>query len=122
MSKGQEQGRSLGADYQEVRFEELIANPRQTLLRLGQFIEHDLDTSGFSAQELAPSASLILLFSGESEENFNPLARWKSKMSSDQIAAFEELVGDFLMKLGYGLLSKAETSRVFVRHACGRPT
>ena len=33
--KGREQGKRLGADYQEVRFEELIANPQQSLERLG---------------------------------------------------------------------------------------
>ena len=41
--KGREQGKRLGADYQEVRFEELVARPQETLSRLGSFIDHDLD-------------------------------------------------------------------------------
>src|ERR1700693_3714068 len=36
--KGREQGNRLGADYQEVRFEDLITNPQKTLSRLGLFI------------------------------------------------------------------------------------
>src|SRR5438132_11876943 len=41
--KGREDGRKLGNDYCEVRFEELIQDPRTVLFRLGEFIEHDLD-------------------------------------------------------------------------------
>jgi hypothetical protein len=43
VDKGREQGKRLGADYQEVRFEELVARPQETLSRLGSFIHHDLD-------------------------------------------------------------------------------
>ena len=58
--KGREQGPRLGVDYQEVRFEELIANPRQTLSRLGEFIEHDLDYERIQCAESVPSANRIL--------------------------------------------------------------
>ncbi len=44
--KGREEGRKLGDDYYEVRFESLIADPRRTLASLGEFIEHDLDYEG----------------------------------------------------------------------------
>jgi hypothetical protein len=104
--KGREQGRELGADYQEVRFEELIANPRETLLRLGEFIEQDLDYERIQRAGIGSVSQPNTSFAGASEETFNPVARWKTKMSREQIAAFEALVGDFLQQLGYTPVSK----------------
>jgi hypothetical protein len=104
--KGREQGRGLGGDYQEVRFEELISNPRKTLLRLGQFIEQDLDYERIRCAGIGSVSQPNTSFAGASEETFNPVARWKTKMSPEQLAAFEALVGDFLHELGYTPVSK----------------
>src|ERR1022692_4966562 len=104
--KGREQGRGLGADYQEVRFEELITNPRQTLLRLGQVIEHDLDYERIQRAGIGSVSQPNTSFAAASKDDFNPVARWKTKMSREQIAAFEALVGDFLQQLGYTPVSK----------------
>jgi len=43
VNKGRRDGRDLSEDYTEVRFEDLIHRPRETLARLSAFIEHDLD-------------------------------------------------------------------------------
>jgi hypothetical protein len=107
--KGRRQARSLGADYQEVRFEELIANPQETLARLGAFIDHDLDYQQIQRAGVGSVSEPNSSFAGESEEAFNPVARWKTKMSADQVAAFEEVVGDFLRELGYPLHSERKT-------------
>ncbi len=40
---GRSGGRKFPADYIEIRYEDLITNPRETLGRLGGFINHDLD-------------------------------------------------------------------------------
>ena len=37
VNKGRRDGRDLGEDYTEVRFEELVGRPRETLARLGSF-------------------------------------------------------------------------------------
>jgi hypothetical protein len=105
--KGREQGTHLGADYQEVRFEDLVTNPQPTLSRLGQFIEHDLDYDRIQRAGIGSVSQPNSSFGGESEGPFNPVGRWKTKMSPQQIAAFEELVGDCLQELGYTLASGA---------------
>ncbi len=104
--KGREQGKRLGADYQEVRFEELITNPQETLSRLGLFIDHDLDYDRIQRTGIGSVSRPNSSFASESEETFNPVARWKTKMPPEQLAAFEELVGDFLLELGYSLSSE----------------
>jgi len=103
--KGREQGRRLGRDYQEVRFEDLVANPRPTLSRLGEFIDHDLDYDRIQRAAIGSVREPNTSFAAASNENFDPVARWRTKMSSEQAAEFEALVGEFLLELGYPLVS-----------------
>ncbi|MGD0164574.1 MAG: sulfotransferase [Candidatus Sulfotelmatobacter sp.] len=106
VGKGREQGRRLGADYQEVRFEELNAKPQETLSRLGLFIDHDLDYERIQRAGIGSVSHPNSSFAGESEGKFNPVARWKTKMSPGQIAAVGELIGNFLQELGYAPVSE----------------
>jgi hypothetical protein len=108
--KGREQGKRLGADYREVRFEELITNPQQSLAQLGLFIDHDLDYDRIQRAGIGSVSKPNSSFAGESEEIFNPVARWKTKMSLDQIGGLEELIGEALLELGYGLTSDRRMS------------
>jgi hypothetical protein len=105
VSKGREQGRRLGTDYVEVRFEDLIAHPRETLSRLGPFIAQDLDYDQIQRAGIGSVSQPNSSFADGSEGNFNPVARWKTKMSTQQIASFEALVGYFLRELGYAPMS-----------------
>jgi hypothetical protein len=105
--KGREQGKQLGLDYQEVRFEDLIADPRETLLRLGKFIDHDLDYGRIQSCGIGSVSEPNTSFARDSDGPFNPVARWKNKISPEQLTAFEELVGDLLLELNYSLFSEA---------------
>jgi hypothetical protein len=104
--KGRALGRRLGADYQEVRFEELVTDPQQTLSFLGEFIQHDLDYNRIQRAGIGSVSQPNSSFADESEGSFNPVGRWRAKMSPEQTAAFEDLVGDCLQELGYTLASE----------------
>jgi len=106
--EGREQGKRLGADYREVRFEELVANPRETLAQLGLFIDHDLDYERIQQAGIGSVSQPNSSFAAESGGTFNPVARWKTKMSPEQVAGLEELIGDFLSELGYSLGAEAK--------------
>lgn len=106
--KGCEQGRRLGADYQQVRFEDLVTNPRPTLSRLGEFIEHDLDYDRIQREAIGSVRQPNTSFAAASNESFDPVARWKTKMSREQASAFEALVGNLLQELGYPLVSEGK--------------
>ena len=43
VSKGRNYGRTMPGDYIEVHFEDVVRKPRETLARLGEFIDHDLN-------------------------------------------------------------------------------
>jgi hypothetical protein len=110
VQKGREQGKLLGQDYREVRFEELVTNPHQTLLQLGEFIEHDLDYERIRRAGIGSVSQPNSSFGGESEGPFNPVARWKTKFSSEQKVAFESVVGDFLEELEYPVATERRRS------------
>ena len=110
VNKGRQQGKRLGADYQEVRFEDLIGNPQATLSKLGLFIDHALDYQRIQQAGIGSVSEPNSSFGSDPDQSFNPVARWKKKMSAEQVVAFEDLVGNYLRELGYPLVSNAKGS------------
>ena len=105
--RGRQYGRRLGANYREVRFENLVEHPRETLAELGEFIGQDLDYDRIQSAGIGSVSEPNTSFQGEAvREGFHPVGRWRAKLSSQEIANFEALVGDFLEELGYPLSSQ----------------
>jgi sulfotransferase family protein len=105
--RGREYGRRMGANYREVRFENLVEHPRETLAELGEFIGQDLDYDRIQSAGIGSVSAPNTSFQGEAvREGFHPVARWKTKLSPQEIANFEALVGGFLQQLGYSLSSE----------------
>ena len=104
VSKGRHDGRDLGDDYIEVHFEDLVREPRQTLAHLGRFIEQELDYDQILRVGIgsvrAPNTSF-----GDGA-NFDPVGRWHTGFSGDELLVFESLVGSTLTENGYELATK----------------
>lgn len=105
VNKGRRDGRNLGDDYTEVRFEELIRQPRETLARLGEFIGQELDYDRIRKVGIGSVSAPNTSFAGEPEGSFNPVGRWRSGYSAEELATFEGLVGHTLTETGYELAS-----------------
>jgi Sulfotransferase family len=103
VNKGRKDGRDLGADYTEVRFEELVGSPRETLTRLGSFIDHDLDYDRIQKVGIGSVSAPNTSFNEGSSETFNPAGRWRNSYTPENLAMFEGLVGGTLEDLGYEL-------------------
>ena len=101
--KGRADGRLLGADYTEVRFEELISDPVRVLAMLGEFIEHELNYEHIQRVGIGSVSEPNTSFKSDSDGEFNPVGRWKSQFEPDLLATFEALVGDLLEELEYPL-------------------
>ena len=108
VSKGRSFAPVLGSDYLEVRFEELVRNPRETLSTISRFIEHDLDYDRIQRVAIGSVREPNSSFANQSSSQpFDPVGRWKQSFSSEGLASFEGLVGPFLQELGYPLASPA---------------
>ena len=101
--KGREDGKKLEGDYIEVRFEQLISNPRATLATLSGFIEQELDYNHILKVGIGSVSEPNTSFSDPSASGFNPLGRWKKGFTSEHLAMFESMVGSTLEDLGYQL-------------------
>jgi hypothetical protein len=105
--KGREAGRRLGSDYTEVRFEELVKEPRETLAKLSGFVAQELDYHQILKVGIGSVSEPNTSFK-DSKEGFNPLGRWKANYTPETLAVFEALVGDTLKDLGYPLATTDE--------------
>jgi hypothetical protein len=115
---GREAGRLFPADYIEIRYEDLITNPRETLGRLGGFIDHDLDYDRVQQASLGSLSKTNSSFKEEAaKEKINPLRRWKERLSPANVAAIESTVGDCLEENGYQLSLPANQRRISPRHS-----
>jgi Sulfotransferase family len=100
--RGRKDGCKLGNDYIEVRFEDLLSQPRQVLATLSEFIEHDLDYDRILRVGVGSVSEPNTSFK-DTSGNFNPIGRWKQGYSSENLITFEALVGKTLEELGYPL-------------------
>jgi hypothetical protein len=101
---GRERGRKFPADYMEIRYEDLVTTPHQSLQRIGTFLEHDLDYDRIRSVGLGRLSKSNSSFCEESaEQRINPVGRWKQRLSRAEVAAIEATIGDCLEETGYSL-------------------
>jgi len=97
----------------EIRFENLIEDPQGELSRLGNFISHDLDYARIQASALGSVAKPNSSFRSQPQNGkFNPVNRWKSVCTPDELSALESVIAGLLGELGY---QRASADRSDVR-------
>ena len=100
---GRRSGRQFPADYVEIHYEDLVRGPREVLAELGGFIDHDLDYDRIQKTGLGRLRESNSSFRGNEKETQNPVARWKEKLSAEEIASLEAIIGASLQAFGYEL-------------------
>lgn len=101
VSEGRKHGSALGKDYIEVRFEELVHDPRTPLSRVSEFIDQELDYGRIQQVAIGSVRDPNTSFPGGSNGIFNPVGRWKTQITRSQLSGLEFLIGDRLQELGY---------------------
>jgi hypothetical protein len=102
--KGRKYGAALGQQYFEVRYEDLVAQPEETLKKLAEFLGHDLDYARIRRSEIGSVKNPLTSFKEDLKVGqFAPVGRWREKFLPEQLIWFERLVGDYLQELGYQL-------------------
>ena len=105
--KGRAAGAWLGKDYIEIRFENLVGDPRSVLRDLSAFLEQELDYEHVLKNPVGAVAKPNTSFRGKSE--FNPVARWKQQFTQEQLSRVEGLIGSTLKELGYELATSGQS-------------
>ncbi|HEX8817044.1 MAG TPA: sulfotransferase [Terriglobales bacterium] len=105
VKKGRTYGRMFPGDYLEVHYEDLVRRPHATLETLGNFLDHDLDLDRIQSAGVGSVRKPNSTFASEAREDFNPVNRWREKLSQREISMLETLIGDCLEELSYPLTS-----------------
>ncbi len=102
--KGRRFGQQFPADYIEVRYEDLVRDPKRTLTTLGTFLDHDLDYDRIHSTAVGRVASPNTVWIDEpGAGSFSPVERWKTKLTEQEILTLETLIGDCLEEFDYTL-------------------
>ena len=109
--KGRHDGQQFPNDYIEIHYEDLVRHPEETLRTLGAFLNHDLDHRRIQATGFGRVGSPNTVWMEETNTGtFNPVNRWKTKLSTTEIAALEAVIGDCLKEFDYALLTAERAS------------
>ena len=102
VGKGRTQGPHMAPDYLEVRFEDLIEAPQETLRSVSTFIAQDLDYDQIQKRAIGSVKKPNTSFETESESGeFAPVSRWKASFPKQELAILETAVGATLREMGY---------------------
>jgi hypothetical protein len=100
-----ELGKRVGARMLEVRYEELVADPKQTLRRICEHVD-----LAFEPAMLEYAASVDVARQPHHQSLTRPptpgLRDWRSQMPAADAEAFEAVAGDVLAELGYETRSR----------------
>jgi hypothetical protein len=113
VERGRAYATLLGPNYMEVRFEDLIASPQETLDKIAPFIDQELDYDRVRQVGYGSVSQPNTSFKTESQKgSFSPVGRWKKSFSPTQLARFEKIVGKTLHELGYAPATGGASQRV----------
>lgn len=117
VQKGRNLGTNLAQQYIEVRYEDLVQKPQDTLNVLGEFLSCELNYEWIRQRAVGSLKDPLTAFPEELQKiTFNPVGRWKQNFPADQLRDFEVLIGPYMEELGYRRSIAAEEIKPKPRH------
>ena len=120
LQRGRAAGEILGESYMEVRFEDLVTQPEETLKRVSRFVGCELDYGLIADRPIGSVASPNTAFGAERDGGrvFDPLRRWERSCTSDELRDLEATIGRTLASLGYDRsVAESDATRSLVLNA-----
>ena len=112
---GHEQGSMLGPNvYLEIRYEDLLADPRSVMSRICAFLGEEFSESLVNFRKSGQVGKTPLLQQPVQPDN---AGKWRTRMTRPQIRIFESAAGDTLARFGYPLETSARRMPLPVRAA-----
>jgi len=108
VSKGRKYGREMGADYKEIRYEDLVVDPKKTLAAISEFIGQDLDYDRIQNVALGSVKEPNSSFKGDRNSDVSPVGRWRVMVSEKELAELESAIGGLLEATGRELATPPE--------------
>ena len=104
VTRGREDGKKLGANYKEVRYEDLVLRPHETLADLSSFVGQELDYDQILQAGIGSVSKPNTSFEARDKEaDFSPVGRWKQGLCESTLVELEAVLGPTLTDLDYPL-------------------
>ncbi len=116
--KGRQYGSRVHDNYLEVHYEELVRETPAVLDRLGKFLDHDLNYDRIQRAGLGRLRESNSSFLADAQEAQRPVQRWKERLSANEIAELETVIGPALEEFGYSLSLAPEQRQKNFRTRC----
>lgn len=91
--------------YLEVRYEDLVSEPRETLERVFAFIEEPFDDRVLKYHEVQGQSRDVTNFPQNPEATgeiyTRAISRWEQELSADEVRLFKQMAGPLLIETGY---------------------
>ena len=98
---GRRYGRALGADYLEVKFEDVVNRPAEVFPGIAEFIGQPMELDAIRAAGIGSVSEPNTSFrAGDGAAEFNPVGRWKA-LPQPELAELEAAIGGTLGAFGY---------------------
>lgn len=112
--RGRQESATLGGDYIELAFEELVANRAAALARLSAFLGHSIDEGAVLASAVGtlrePNSTFV-------RDGSAPVGRWRRRMPAATLARIEAEIGSTLEEFGYARSTDAGDARTGISSA-----
>lgn len=100
-----ERGHELGSalppgQYFEIHYEDLLANPEETMQKLCDFLTEEYSSNLFNIESVENAGKTPLVYQPIKSEN---AGKWRTKMTSRQIRLFKSAAGGTLLHFNYEL-------------------
>ena len=113
---GRRDGARFPSDYIEVHYEDLVTDPRPTLAKLGQFLDHELNYDRIQNARLGRlSESNSSFLDEDPAAQEHSMNRWKERLSPQDVADLEAFVGPCLQECGYPLTASVSQPQPTLR-------
>ena len=93
----------------------MAGNPRPTLSKISEFIEHDLDYERIRQVGIGSVSEPNTSFADSAAEGFSPVGRWKRGLCRRDLEMLEGLIGATLEELNYPLATNNQKQLVRAR-------
>ena len=104
VTRGRHDGKKLGANYKEVRYEDMVLRPHETLADLSSFVGQELDYDQILQEGIGSVSKPNTSFeTGNKDADFSPVGRWKQGLCEKTLVELEAVLGPTLTDLGYPL-------------------
>ena len=106
VKRGRRYGQRFARNYLELRFEDLLTKREETLLRISQFVDYDLEPEEIQKNGLGTLKDSNSSFRSGAGAQSQPVGRWRSRLSHSEIDLLESVLDPTLLELGYEVMGR----------------